>query len=221
MTVKTAKVSLFGNVAKSATINLGATVGAKVGVNLLAPDGTLVNWSQILNPKPSASGAITTTDDLNEGQFNLYFTNRRAQDAVGGILANSANITLAYVGGTSITANLTPITFGTSGLLYAITFDTYGRVVDYRTPSTTDLAEGTNLYFTAARVLAAILAGLSTATNAVITAADSVLVSLGKLQAQITANQATATPFQSASLTTIAGAPIVTVAGDFMTQVGA
>ena len=221
MTVKTAKVALFGNVAKSATINLGATVGAQVGVNLLAPDGTLVNWAQILNQKPSASGALTTTDGLDEGQFHLYFTNRRSQDAVGGILANSANVTLAYVGGTSITANLTPITFGGSGSLYAFTFDTYGRVVDYRTPSTTDLAEGTNLYFTAARVLAAILAGLSTATNAVITAADSVLVALGKLQAQITANQAAATPFQSACITTIAGAPIVTMAGDFMTQVGA
>ncbi len=160
--------------------------------------------------------ANANTDELQEGQYNLYFTPRRAEDAVGGILANSANITLAYVGGTSITANLTPITFGASGSLYAFTFDTYGRVVDYRTPSTTDLAEGTNLYFTVARVLATILAGLSTATNAVITAADSVLVALGKLQAQITATNAVVNPATSAFFTTIAGVPITTIAGDFI-----
>jgi hypothetical protein len=54
--------------------------------------------------------------------------------------------------------------------------------------NTTQVPEGSSLYFTAARVLATALAGLSTAPNAVITAADSVLVALGKLQAQITAN---------------------------------
>lgn len=44
----------------------------------------------------------------------------------------------------------------------------------------------TNLYFTTARVLGTLLAGLSTATNAVITASDSVLSAMGKLQKQIT-----------------------------------
>lgn len=56
------------------------------------------------------------------------------------------------------------------------------------------VAEGsTNLYFTAARVWDQVLTGLSVATNAVITAADSVLGALGKLQAQITANLSTLT----------------------------
>jgi len=56
-------------------------------------------------------------------------------------------------------------------------------------PGTTDaVTEGTtNLYFTVARVLAVVLAGLSTATNAVITSADTVLGALGKLQAQLSA----------------------------------
>ena len=56
------------------------------------------------------------------------------------------------------------------------------------TASTTDtVAEGsTNLYFTAERVRSTVLTGISTATNAVITASDSVLVALGKLQKQIT-----------------------------------
>ena len=53
--------------------------------------------------------------------------------------------------------------------------------------STDSVTEGsTNLYFTTARVLGTLLTGLSTVTNAVITASDSVLSALGKLQKQIT-----------------------------------
>lgn len=53
--------------------------------------------------------------------------------------------------------------------------------------STDAVTEGaTNLYFTTARVLGTLLTGLSTVTNAVITASDSVLTALGKLQKQIT-----------------------------------
>ena len=59
--------------------------------------------------------------------------------------------------------------------------------------STTNLAEGTNEYFTAARVRAVVLTGISLVTNAVISASDSVLVAFGKLQAQITANLSTLT----------------------------
>jgi hypothetical protein len=63
--------------------------------------------------------------------------------------------------------------------------------------STTNLAEGTNEYFTAARVRAVVLTGISLVTNAVISATDSVLVAFGKLQAQITANLSTLTSHTS------------------------
>ncbi|HJV73181.1 MAG TPA: hypothetical protein VJ654_03080 [Noviherbaspirillum sp.] len=55
-------------------------------------------------------------------------------------------------------------------------------------PGSTDaVTEGaTNKYFTESRVLATVLAGLSTATNAAITAADTMLSAPGKLQKQIT-----------------------------------
>lgn len=53
--------------------------------------------------------------------------------------------------------------------------------------TTTDINEGTNQYFTEARVRATVLTGLSLATNAVIAATDSILVAFGKLQAQLTA----------------------------------
>jgi hypothetical protein len=62
------------------------------------------------------------------------------------------------------------------------------------TLDTSEIPENpTALYFTAARVRDAILTGLSTATNAIISATDSVLVAFGKLQAQITANLSTLT----------------------------
>jgi hypothetical protein len=57
---------------------------------------------------------------------------------------------------------------------------------------TDNINEGVvNQYFTAARVRAVLLTGLSTATNAIISATDSVLGAFGKLQAQITANLST------------------------------
>ena len=65
------------------------------------------------------------------------------------------------------------------------------RVLEANT--TTNLAEGTNLYFTNTRVRAVLLTGLSLATNAVISATDSVLIAFGKLQAQITSNLTTLT----------------------------
>lgn len=53
--------------------------------------------------------------------------------------------------------------------------------------STDEVTEGaTNLYFTNSRVWNLVLTGLSLVTNSAITAADSILVAFGKLQAQIT-----------------------------------
>ena len=57
----------------------------------------------------------------------------------------------------------------------------------------------------AAAVRATVLTGLSTATNAIITAADTVLSALGKLQAQITANLSTLTSHTSATGTAVHG----------------
>lgn len=81
------------------------------------------------------------------------------------------------------------------------------------TASTTDtVTEGsTNLYFTDARVRNTVLTDLSLATNAAISAADSVLGALGKLQKQITdtlTNQRYTFNEQSTTTCTIASADI-------------
>lgn len=58
-----------------------------------------------------------------------------------------------------------------------------------------NIAEGSsNLYFLASRVLASILTGLSVAVSTVVTASDTVLVAIGKLQAQVTLRAPIASP---------------------------
>jgi hypothetical protein len=82
--------------------------------------------------------ADSTTDNLAEGSTNLYFTDERAQDAVGGMVSSNTET------GISVTYD-----------------DTTGKLnfaVDDQFPSksTTNLAEGTNLYFTDARAVSAL-----------------------------------------------------------------
>lgn len=127
-----ASVPLFRNMLKSVTVETAATIGAQIGVNLLLPDGsvgTIAQLQKLFGSTQTSGAPLNTTDDLQEGQWNLYFTNRRAQDAVGGILVNSANITLAYVGGTSITADLTDLADSGIGTSFSlITRDAKGRI---------------------------------------------------------------------------------------------
>jgi hypothetical protein len=122
-----------------------------------------------------------TTTNLSEGT-NLYFTNTRVYTKVKASLIAGSN--------TSITFNdaLQTITIASQGNVQSVNTKTGAVVL-----TTTDIAEGTNEYFTAARVRAVLLTGLSLATNAVISATDSVLIAFGKLQAQITANLTTLT----------------------------
>lgn len=154
-TRRLAKVPLFGNAAKAVTVESGATVGAQIGVNLLMPDGSLattVKLQALFGDGTPSDGSINTTDDLEEGQWNLWFTDRRAQDAVGGILADTATIDLAYTAGTSITATLKDLADSGAGTaLVKITRDAKGRLSGTSAATTTDLAEGDNLYFTDAR----------------------------------------------------------------------
>jgi hypothetical protein len=123
----------------------------------------------------------STTTNLAEGT-NLYFTNTRVYTKVKASLIAGSN--------TSITFNdaLQTITIASQGNVQSVNTKTGAVVL-----TTTDINEGTNEYFTAARVRAVVLTGLSLVTNAVISATDSVLVAFGKLQAQITANLTTLT----------------------------
>jgi len=126
-----------------------------------------------------------STTNLAEGT-NLYFTNTRVYTKVKASLLAGSN--------TSITFDdaLQTITIASQGNVQSVNAKTGAVVL-----TTTDISEGTNQYFTAARVRAVVLTGLSLATNAVISATDTVLSAFGKLQAQITANLSTLTSHTS------------------------
>jgi hypothetical protein len=152
----------------------------------------------------------SSTTNLAEGT-NLYFTNTRVYTKVKATLLAGSN--------TSITFDdaLQTITIASQGNVQSVNTKTGAVVLTttdisegtnlyytqarfnsaFTAKSTSDLTEGTNEYFTAARVRAVVLTGLSLVTNAVISATDSVLVAFGKLQAQITANLSTLTSHTS------------------------
>lgn len=101
------------------------------------------------------------------------------------------------------------------GKLYRWSGSAYVEIVS--SPGSTDVVtEGTsNLYFTAQRVRDAVLTGLSLATNAAISASDTVLSALGKLQKQITDYSAATLTFTNKRITlrvgstTSAAAPVI------------
>ena len=127
-----------------------------------------------------------TTDNLTEGSTNLYFTNTRVYTKVKASLIAGSNVSFTY------NDNAQTITISSQGNVQSVNGLTGAVVL-----TTTNISEGTNEYFTAARVRAVVLTGLSLVTNAVISATDSVLVAFGKLQAQITANLSTLTSHTS------------------------
>lgn len=151
------KVPIYGTApAKATYVEQGATVGAQIGVNLLMPSGKVGTLAQLqalfgssTTGDTNTSNTINTTDDLDEGRWHLWFTERRAQDAVGGILTDTSTIDLVYTGGSSITATLKDLAdSGTGTSLVKITRDAKGRISGTSAATTTDLTEGDNLYFT-------------------------------------------------------------------------
>ena len=127
----------------------------------------------------------STTTNLAEGS-NLYFTNTRVYTKVKASLLAGSNTSITF------DDTLQTITIASQGNVQSVNTKTGAVVL-----TTTDISEGTNQYHTSARVRAVILTGLSTATNAIISATDSVLSAFGKLQAQITANLSTLTSHTS------------------------
>jgi hypothetical protein len=63
----------------------------------------------------------------------------------------------------------------------------------FQTLNTTAVAEGTNLYFTNARVLSSVLTGYTAGSNTALAATDTLLAAMGKIQGQITARENTIT----------------------------
>lgn len=114
--------------------------------------GTMADWSELLTPTDTVTsvngktGAVTlSTTDIAEGT-NLYYTDARV----------SANSTVT----SKVTANAA-ITGATAT---KITYDSKGLVTGSSAATTSDIAEGTNLYYTDARTRSA-LAGTANQVN--------------------------------------------------------
>ncbi len=145
------------------------------------------NLATALSAKQNSLG-FTPEDAANKGQPNGYPT----LDSSGKV--PSAQLP-AYVDEIQEFANYAAFpAAGANGIIYIAQDTNY----EYRwsgsayielvaSPGSTDaVPEGTiNLYFTAARVLAVILSGISFGTVSAITATDNILSAFGKLQSQI------------------------------------
>jgi len=121
--------------------------------------------------------ADSTTDNLAEGSTNQYFTAERAQDAIADAIAagTHSNITITY------DDNLNKFTFAAEN-----------GVAD---STTTDLAEGTNLYFTNQRAIDALEAVVPDFTEIDI---NSVATQIASATSVATASTVTAYQFAKA-----------------------
>lgn len=161
---------------KVAQVENGATVGATVGVNLRWPDGSLVEASDL-------GGSATAEDDPNSGNNFLLWQFLREVPANVTALQNASGTGLFAVTGSgtgalrslTVSADLSlsngngvagnPM-FGLADLadtgagaaLVKLTRDSKGRISGTSAATTTDLAEGANLYYTDARADARIAA---------------------------------------------------------------
>lgn len=162
-------------------------------------------WENVTSITTAASGNLTSTNlnaalaelqsDIDTRQLNSEknaINGYAGLDATGKVAAAQLP---SYVDDVVEAANFAALPVsGETGKIYT-TLDT-GKIYRWSgsayveisaSPGSTDsVTEGvTNLYFTEGRVRATVLTGLSTASSAVITAADSVLGAFGKLQAQL------------------------------------
>jgi hypothetical protein len=135
--MKTSRVQLYGITGKYVVVDTDATDGATVGLNLFWPDGSKVTEAQLraaIAGNESRGSSSDVTDDIEEGQFNLYFTPKRAQDAVGGILLDTDTIDLTYDGTSSVIkadlkpSGVDPDVYGGGVKIVMIAVDAYGRV---------------------------------------------------------------------------------------------
>ena len=147
--------------ALSGDATTGVNYNSSTGVVLLSgiPNASLTNSSVTVNGSSVSLGGSTVldTDDIGEGSTNLYYTNARARaslsgDASTGLQYNSSTGALSLSGvpnaslaNNAVTINSTEIALGSSA-----------------TFTTTNIGEGTNLYYTDARARASISGDAST-----------------------------------------------------------
>lgn len=176
----------------SVTQNSNAVIGSgtafiansRVGDGFRGPDG---RWYEVTNIASNTALSISPNYEGPTGAGGFYSImpvqgyQKDLADQVRSII-NTYGEQLAALGTTG-NYEILPLSKGGTGAT-----DKPGARSALDLSDTNGLPEGdTNKYFTGARVLQSVLTGLSTATAAVVAATDTVLVAIGKLQAQVTA----------------------------------
>jgi hypothetical protein len=190
---------------------LGVLVSTAPVTNLSAANFAGL-WSSVQGPQ----GAAGAAGQNGTNGTNAYLYVAYAMDTSGDGFSLTPGLGLNYVAILNTNApisNPTAANFAGLWKLYAMTSP---PVV----PTTTDqLNEGTNnLYFTAARVLAVALAGLSGTITGAVTATDNVLSAFGKLQNRLaTVEGALASPGQALFAEGVIAVPSGTSSGTLNT----
>jgi hypothetical protein len=127
------------------------TASADNGYVLTTNDAITLNTTGLTFTQFSGAGQITAGAGLTKIGNTIDVVG-----TAGRIVANADSIDLATV--------------GTAGTYTKVTTDAYGRVSSATQATTSDIAEGTNLYFTNARAQAAITGGASSIVTANLTA---------------------------------------------------
>ncbi len=163
------------------------------GTNLSASDipDLSATYQPLNGSLTSISGLAGTTGYLKKTAANTYVLDNSSflttesdpvVKAINGLVKSNGTTISAAAAGTDYVAPNASITGATKT---KITYDNKGLVTAGADATTSDIAEGSNLYYTDARVRGAALTGLSTATATAVTATDNVLAGVGKLQGQI------------------------------------
>ncbi|GEM_PF-1118310 len=159
------KIQLKDQLGRVIHLNSDATDGATLGKNLYGPDGKLLTAAQIINPPASNQNASATVWKLiREVPANIQ---KLAKLATSGFAVRQASgewVTRTLQAGVGIditnpdgdagdpTVSLEDLPdSGVGAALVKITRDAQGRIPGTQAASTTDLAEGANLYYTDAR----------------------------------------------------------------------
>lgn len=178
----------------------------------VSPASTLGNWQELLTPTDSVTsvygrtGAVTsqsgdyTADQITETASNKILTSAERTKLSGIATGATANSTDAQLRdrtthtGTQAISTVTNLQSTLDLKLEAASIANFETTTQLNSRDTANRNRanhtGTQLASTisdfASTVLATVLTGLSVATSSVIAATDTVLVALGKLQAQIT-----------------------------------
>lgn len=184
-----------------------AGTGVTVTVNELAETITISALGEVRSVNTKTGFVSLDTNDIPEGGTNKYFTDERVDDRVANLLQAGANVTLSYDDSLnrltiSSTGNVRSVNtlsgdvvLTTDNISQGVTNKYYSDVLfsnSLLTKTTTDLAEGTNQYFTQARVRTSLLTGFVGGADAQVEGTDTVLGAFGKVQTQITVAKNTA-----------------------------